>query len=1062
MSEPSELWLNLLPIKSTKQKPANWRHDYRQKVLKLLDKRHPDLYSGQTGATLSLDEAKVLISTLQKHTPGEIFKDRVRYLIRGLEKGAQELGWNVAIPEAPLVIPRDKPRFTLEIFYALPVVYAVKAAFIENLKQPPPISYTTRVGQLLLSAILFSGLVRKRWLAPWVEALSSATCEPSQLWLNMVLTPVHLERERRATGVTRKTKPTHSNTREKWEIPQRWFADPLTHALILRWYKEFPKDLHAGRDVSPQLAIRQYLDLILGNPKKTPESFVLALLHGSATRIGLGVPSYLLGYAEEINKSVSLSSEAWERLLTGKCIVTPKRKLNEDIDEVIPVAELLPIPEAQHFTVMANQEKMLKEVLWNILPPSKTFKRKGSESREALQIYHKENHAKMCQSLSCLVLWCIDLLTHYNRQELIRGRVRSRIKALSVHRYLSAIGKRLIAVASDEEILAFESDELHDLYREVIDICPTDKCKNNAGTRLHGFHQFLSIKLGAPAVDFSDLGVKSGPAELGVNANLISCDSFDQMKKALCPNYSKASRMRKMQFFLAIIMFRCGLREMESLKLRIIDLQGNVEPELLVRTNRYAYAKSSESVRRLPLEYLLEEEELKLLLAWRRDRKLEDGISIPESLLFCLDSQPNILLSKYEALLPILQAVRQVTGDANLVLHHFRHSFATWMLLRLLKNFTPEIRQRFHFLNHSQFDHSNCDRLRKAILGNHLLGRQALFATAQLCGHAGPKVTLLHYIHLCDWLLAVELALPDNQPALDATTIEAITGLPRHILYYDKDKQEDTSWHVSHFLEKLPIPNELKPGSKLQRVDTRTIQEKIPDHPDSKIPLWKRVIAIIRERQMGRLPFDTLAARSGFAEDDVRSWCNNVEFLAEMKTKSGKPRHLNGSTRRKNPDFRFPYMLREKESRKIAAIVLNVFETSSGRVKQDIIKGVRDFVACFSVGESGVPCQTYGSVNKWVRFMTSLNVPLQQIHVVRIQPKTARLEPASVQIKLAVRFGLPESSVTVRSLYPVEYSRAGAYCVQVKNSKIDKNGKLNGNYGFKFAMYMIAIIVGLE
>jgi hypothetical protein len=67
-----------------------------------------------------------------------------------------------------------------------------------------------------------------------------------------------------------------------------------------------------------------------------------------------------------------------------------------------------------------------------------------------------------------------------------------------------------------------------------------------------------------------------------------------------------------------------------------------------------------------------------------------------------------------------------------------------------------------------------------------------------------------------------------------------------------------------------------------------------------------------------------------------------------------------------------------------------------------------------------------------------------------------------VQDRLAVLFGLPESSVTVRSLYPAEYSRAGAYCVQVKNSKVDKNGKLNGNYGFRFAMYMIAIITGLE
>lgn len=1062
MSEPSKLWIDLLPKNRDVLKPASRRHDYCRQVLNLLEARHPNLYFGQTRATLSMGEAQALVDALQKNTPGHIFKHNVSYLIRGLEKGALELDWNVAIPHPPLVIPRDKPRFTLESFAALPNVSAVTSAFLEDLKQQPPETYTTRVGQMLLSALLFGGLVQQRWLTPWVEALPSVTCIASQLWLNMVLTPIHLERERRAVGKTGKTKPNHSNSREKWEIHKRWFADPLTHALILRWHKDFHGDLKAGRYVSPTLAIGQYLDLILGNPGKTSKQFVMELLQGSATRTGLGVPSFLLAYAEGINKSVSLSSEAWDRLVTGKCITTSRKNLKNNGDEVIPVSNHLDIPEAKHIAPMVHQEKMLKDVLKNILPSGSSCKRKASESRESLQAYYEQNFETMCQPLSCLVQWCIDLLTHYNQHELIRGRVKSSVRASSVRRYLDAIGKRLITVANNAEILTLESDELHDLYREVIDICPTKKSKNTAGTRLYGFHQFLSSKLGAPSVDFSDLGVKSGPAETGVNANLISFDSFDQMKKALCPNYSKATRMRKMQLLLAIIAFRCGLREMETLKLRLIDLQGVAEPELLVRTNRYGYVKSSESIRRLPLACLLEEDELALLLDWQRDRRLEDEKSIPESLLFCLESQPNVLLPKHEVLPPIVQAIRQVTGDANLVFHHFRHSFATWMLIRLLKNISPEIRQRFHFMKHDLFNPSNCDRLRKAILGNQFLGRQALFATAQLCGHAGPEITLLHYFHLCDWLLGVELGRSDNQPNLDVETIVRITGMKQHLLYYDMGNNKDAPWHMSLILDRLTIPDKFKTQSIVQKVDTRHIPEKAPDHTYLIIPLWRRVFAVIRERQIGMMSFEVLTARSGLVEGDIKTWCANTELLAAMKTRLGYPRHLNGVTSRNNPAFLFPQTLRLKEDRKIADIVLTSFEASRGRKKQGIIQGVRDFIACFSVGEGGVSCPTHQKIKKQIYFLTSLNIPLRQIHVVRVEPKTAKLSPSTVQKSLALRFGLPESSVTVRGLYVHEYSRSGYNLVQVKNANANKNGKFKGNYGFRFAMYMIAIMAGLE
>lgn len=1061
MSEPAALWTTLLPRKGDSELSSARRHDYCRKVLSLLAEKHPDLYSGKQGAALTIDEARSLVGALQKNSPGHVFKHRISYLVSGLEKGTLELGWNVAIPEPPLVIPREKPRFTHESFTALPDVYAIESAFLKNLKLQPPATYTTRVGQLLLSAILFGGLVRKWWLTPWVAALATVRCEGPVLWMDMVLTPDQVERERRASGKTVIKKADHSNLKESWEIRRRWFADPLTHALILCWHNEYQDDLNAGRDVSPLVAIRQYLNLILNTSYKVSETFVMALLQGSATRLGLGVPSFLLGYAEGKNKSVSLPPAVWERLLTGKCVISREEIYHED-EEPPPIDEPLSFPKSSRTVPLVQQENMLKEVLKNILPTGTSWKRNASDARESLQTYYDDHSEVMCQALSCLVLWCIDLLTTYNRQELVRGRVKSSIRASSVRRYLDAIGKRLIAAANNQEILNFESDELHDLYREVIEACSTKNGQNIAGARLYGFHQFLNIRLGAPAVDFSDLSINSGPVEVGVKANLISYDSFDFMKKVLCPDYTKASRMRKMQMLIAIIAFRCGLRRMECLKLCLIDLQGEAEPELLVRNNRYAYVKSSESIRRLPLACLLEKEELQLLLGWRRDRKLEDGSLISNSLLFCLEDQPTLLLSSHEVLLPIVQALRQVTGDISLVFHHFRHSFATWLALRLLNNFSLETRQRYRFLNNHVFDPANCDWLRKSLLGNHILGRQVLYLVAQLCGHSGPEVTLLHYIHLCDWLLGIEVSTHNNQPRLDAATIKSVTGLPLHILYYDNSKHSHGAWHMSLVLERLKIPSRLKSSAILGKVDMCITPDKLPAHLDSKVSLWRRVYAVIRERQLGNVPFNVLATRNGFSEKEVEAWCTNVAVLAGMKTHLGNPRHVNGATCRKNPEFNFPQHVRLPEDRNMSGIILSCFETSRGRKKQDIIDGTRHFVANYSVGEGGVLCKTPREIRKQVRFLLSLNIPCQQIHIIRIQPRTSRLTPAAEQKLLAHKIQIPESSITVRALYAHEYARAGAFLVQVRNSQPDKRDKIKSNYGFRFAMYMIAIIAGLS
>jgi integrase len=1058
MSGPAELWMELLPRCEDRTKAAGYRRDYCFEILKILAESHPDLYSGKAGAELTVAEATALVDILKKNTPGHVLKHKISYLVRGLEKGVIQLGWDAAVPHPPVIIPRDRPRLTYEDFQRLPDYYEIEKTFLANLTKDAPETPSARVGQLLLSSVLFGGLVEKRWMIPWIQALPSPQCFHSTLWLDMVLTNEHLKRERKNSRkkTAQEFKSTHSSKRD-WKILRRWFADPLTQILILRWYEKFPADRNEMHRLSPLLAIKHYLEGMLPSSFKVTESLISDLLSGAATRLGLSVPPFLMAYAEGRIKSVSLPPLVWHRLLTGQRTVNNKAL----IEEPLPIEENIPNITSGQVVAPAIQEQLLRKILSEILPRETHWKQKQTEVRSALKLFYEDHSEKINQTLACLIHWCSDMLIHCDRKELIRGRKKSKLRPSSVRTYLDTVGKRLISVAGDLDILDLEGDELHDVYSKVINLCRTQKATHATGWRLVAFHQFLVIRCGAPAVDFSDITESSDPAETGVDANLITPLEFDRVKKLLAPNFGKASRLRKIQYFSAILGFRCGLRRSEIRKLRLIDLQGHAEPVVLVRNNQYANVKSEESIRRLPLATLLESEELSLLLAWHNERKIEDGGTNQYSLLFCQAAEPTQRLEEYDVFPLIEKAMREVIGDLSLRFHHFRHSFAAWLLLRLQNIYTDDVVHQFEFMKHDIFKEEACHKIRVALLGNHRLGRQVLYAVAQLCGHASPQVTLLHYIHLCDWLLAQGLLLPDNQPSLDVKTIAAMTNVKQNIIYYKA--KHNQACKLSLFVDKLIIPEDLKPiASQPDPAPlNKLIQEKNGDCSVLEtIPLWHRVEAVFRDRHLNKLTSGELAIRHRFAERELRNWCANAEMLSAMKTKMGKPMHMNTVTLKKNPLSQFPVPIHLHADREMADKVITFFENFRVSKKKVLYQGVSCFLEHYCASQSAVLFSASSGIKSFIKFLR-LIVPAEQIRVRRVMPSTSRRSHASERTSLANDFSLPYECINVINLHPTQSSRNGEIHIQVLNTSNGCKGGERASYGFRYAMYMVGIIYGL-
>jgi hypothetical protein len=78
-----------------------------------------------------------------------------------------------------------------------------------------------------------------------------------------------------------------------------------------------------------------------------------------------------------------------------------------------------------------------------------------------------------------------------------------------------------------------------------------------------------------------------------------------------------------------------------------------------------------------------------------------------------------------------------------------------------------------------------------------------------------------------------------------------------------------------------------------------------------------------------------------------------------------------------------------------------------------------------------------------------------------VQSRRSKLSPVDEKHQLVLKFGLPESSFTVLDHTKAPTYKNGYYQIQIMNNQPDLSGTIKANYGFRFAMYLIAIMSGL-
>ncbi len=338
--------------------------------------------------------------------------------------------------------------------------------------------------------------------------------------------------------------------------------------------------------------------------------------------------------------------------------------------------------------------------------------------------------------------------------------------------YFQAVVPALIAQLGTESPAAMAREDIEAWYGDLLEPLPPGRQRITMASGLREFHAHLVADYQAEPISAGDI---LGPeAELQtVDARIVCPDEVSAARRWLEDQGHRGEhplRMRAISLLLMLV-FRCGLRRMEAIKLRLCDLHPADGGDLRVLPHAGRRLKSHSSRRSIPLRALLSDAEYCELMAWLTARRKEEGASGTVDENQYLFSVPRLAPKpkgapgmdeahaepRQHGLTPesaadwMHAALRAATGDEAVHLHHLRHSFASWTYLRLRIGCFPGLVEHFsEWPETCQWLKDSRRLVRALIPGGNPGARSAAYAVARLLGHSGPEISFEHYIHMSD------------------------------------------------------------------------------------------------------------------------------------------------------------------------------------------------------------------------------------------------------------------------------------------------------------------------
>jgi len=310
----------------------------------------------------------------------------------------------------------------------------------------------------------------------------------------------------------------------------------------------------------------------------------------------------------------------------------------------------------------------------------------------------------------------------------------------SVETYWGTLITAFKELAYNIDVLSLSEDEFYPLYRKMLNYKREKGNKTEYfGNRLQTYHKFLTAQ-GAPTLDWSELDFEDRARN--VSSGFITERDFQNTLQYLDKKFADKSQTRVLQFIL-LLGYRFGLRVQEAACLLRTDwIEDENGIHLLVRNNKYRALKSEHGRRAIPLLFELTGLEHKIIKAVFDQYEINSGNNLSELILSDIRGGETVLNPIcYAASREIITALREVTGNPKLVLHHARHSFYN-RIAAIMFGINTKLTQKVNVGLDTQ-------ATIKTLLGpSHALDRRASMAIAIVMGHKHASTSLKSYNHL--------------------------------------------------------------------------------------------------------------------------------------------------------------------------------------------------------------------------------------------------------------------------------------------------------------------------
>ena len=811
--------------------------EHQQRVLDYLWESYSGLYLGAPNEVHTKETILKISRDLSSSVSTAGKRERFDFLARGFEQGNLSLhGWDVPLGPVYVKINREENFCRQDRFRPLGQAEKFIEAFRLSLETAEFTDRQVLLGQILVSAVIFGGLLDRTWLAPFQESILKRHYyqEGPIFWVDMAAVEAgpRLDRPER-----------------------RLVPDHLTRLLIYRYHRLVATGSRPTVAHDPWQSITAFMKSAAFPGSVQPRS-VTELFTWAMARYLTVLPHSLVAYAAGKLAAVSLPTAPWLRTLSGMAIPVAGASTEKSAE----FGRIKPQIAINEQTKKSRQQQLLSDLLKTLRFSKKTAKtlrrhlslsgtglRKMSpqRARRFISAFLKQQRPQMSAALQLLLHWALRLLAE--KVSPLERRQKKSIRPASVDRYLLSMGYALLNVAGNLPLHDLEPQELEAVYEQVA----LRLGKNDyAMLRLRQFHGFLQVFNGAHDMEWGDLLGLEGKPHSAVNANLVTPRIYLAALRSLGWGEGGLTRWQTLHVITLILLFRCGLRPSELQALRLKDVQGITRYEILIRNSRLNTIKTNSGIRRLPFSDMLLKDELDFFLAYCRMRQDEDR-HVGGELLLTHPLHFGGPLSDEELFEPIRKLLRSITRDESLRLYHLRHSMLTWAntILQLdparseieLATIAPPLAEIGLISN-----------LFRYLSGNEATGRKDHYLLAMLAGHASPETTQHHYCHLDDLVLGHHLNSPENCLPINHRMSMALTGLQRSAAYELLNTPEHV--HPLHNVtanEAPKVSRELRHPLMATALPLKEAKESFAKA--TKLPPWEEAIGSLDNRKLVRL-----------------------------------------------------------------------------------------------------------------------------------------------------------------------------------------------------------------